>query len=178
MTFQAEDALDQAMVLGYGADNGPLLHLIGEIMRILAPRGEWLDDHATSISVALGLNRLLQRLGTPDHYDITEYDIARNDPRRRVDELLFDLGDDGSDHPGPLTGNQRWAAEKRRRFGTLLSARLIKMRQVVRNALEAGPSREPPPADPSIQARWAAVLAKEAGKVEAIESEVSPPNET
>jgi hypothetical protein len=91
----------------------------------------------------------------PAQYDIADHDLPKNDPRRLIDVLLFELGDDGSAHPGPLTYLQRWAMEKRRRFGPALSARLIEMHKVVRSALQDAPPPKLPEADSPGLKIWA-----------------------
>ncbi len=45
-SLESDKSLDQAMVLAYGPDNAGLLCLIGEVLRIVTPHGEWLDNDA------------------------------------------------------------------------------------------------------------------------------------
>ncbi|SRR6266851_1790076 len=149
-SLESDKSLDQAMVLAYGPDNAGLLCLIGEVLRIVTPHGEWLDNDAGFDAAAGGIVRVLRRLRAPG-----DGTTAESGPDARVDALLWDLGDTGEDHPGQLTARQRWAAEKRRRLGEELSARLKTMREAVR---EGAPPRDAPEADPEAVAAWGAAL--------------------
>jgi predicted transcriptional regulator len=145
-SFRDADYLDQAMALACGADNAGLLSLIGEVLRIVTPHGEWLDSDAGFDAAAGGIVRVLRRLRAP-----SDGTTAESGPDARIDALLWDLGDTGEDHPGPLTARQRWAAEKRRRLGEALSARLTAMREAVREGM---PDRAVPEGDPEQLKAW------------------------
>lgn len=147
-SFRDSEILDEAGRLAYGEDNNGLRHLVGLVINLLAPRGAWLDDAETSKAVGDGLAHLLRRLHAPEDGRIEEHG-----PAARVDSMLWDLGDDGSAHPGPLSTSQRWAEEQRRRFGRTLSGRLIAMHGAVKKALRSRPPRDPEP-NPEIQALW------------------------
>ena len=114
-------------------------------------------------AIGRGFVRVLQRvIRSPADGHV----VHDRSPEGRVDALLYDLGDDGSDHPGPLSARQRWAAERRRRFGTALGSRLIEMRRTVREAAETMPPREPPQADPEHLAMWDAAFAQAHARIE------------
>jgi hypothetical protein len=154
-SYRDDQSLAEAMTLSYGEINGGLVRLHGEVLRVLAPRGEWLDDGSTRERVVRGIVRLHQRLAAPDDGHISR----DNSPEGRVDVLLYELGDDGSAHPGPLLAQQRWAAEIRRHLGPMLRERLIEMHHTVKAARQAMPPQERPPVDPEISRQWGAAFA-------------------
>jgi hypothetical protein len=165
--FDDRDALDRAVTLAYGANNGPFLHLIGEALGVLAPRGEWLDDEKAVASVATGFIHLLRRLRAPD--DGTP---GTGLEAEHVDRLLYDFGDDGTQHPrSPVGAHQRWAEEKRKRFGPAVGPRLIRIRGALRKALEEGPGREMPEPDPASAAIWEPEIARIDERVETPEGD-------
>lgn len=146
---ERDRTLADAMVLAYGPDNGPMLHLLGEVLRLLAPRGEWRDDATIRASLTRGFVQVFRRLAAPTdgHF------IDDKSPEGQIDRLLLELGDDGSAHPGALTHLQRWAAERRRRLGDL-GPLLIDMHRVVKQTRQAMPPGDPPKADPEKVASW------------------------
>jgi hypothetical protein len=155
-SFDNEDALDRAMTWAYGEDNAGLLHLVGHILRVVAPHGgEWLEDEAAAASVARGLVHMLRRLRAPDDGTMAERGIEK-----RVDDLLFDLAYVGSEHGSTGSPRDRRAAEQRRRFGSVIAANLIKRRRAVTEALEAMPTREWPQPDPSSVDSWEPIISR------------------
>jgi hypothetical protein len=114
-TFLEEDLLGQALLLAYGPDNGGLIILVGEVLRMLDPRGQWRDHPEHGEAVRRGCAHLLKRLqSAPEPVTIAD----ENSPEGHVDKLLLDLGDPGS----------RWAKGIRRRLGALAPL-LIEMRR-------------------------------------------------
>ena len=155
-SFEDEDALDRAMVLAFGADNGPLLFLVGEVLRVAAPHGGgWLDDDAGAKDVAAAFVHLMRRLRAPDEGVMT----ASDGVEKRVDSLLFDLGYDGREHGAPNSPRARWAAEKRSRFG-IYAERLIRYRLAVMKELLAQPPREMAKPKREDAASWERVSAR------------------
>jgi hypothetical protein len=146
---ERERTLAEAIFLIYGPDNGPLLHLVGEVLRSVDPRGQWRDDPAKGKLIVRGIARLLHRLQTPDDANI----LLDGSAEARIDALLLDIGNDGSDHPGSLAHVHRWAEEIRRRLGPL-GPLLIEMRRIVRSHLEAMPARETPQPNPEHDEGW------------------------
>jgi len=154
-SFEDEDALDRAMVLAFGADNGPLLFLVGEVLRVAAPHdGGWLDDDAGAKDVAAAFVHLLRRLKSPN-----DGATASNGVEKRVDDLLFDLGYTGAEHRAPESPRARWAAEKRSRFG-IYAERLIRYRVAVMKELLAQPPREMAKPKPEDAASWERAIAQ------------------
>src|SRR5215472_18764726 len=148
-SFEDEDALDRAMLLAFGADNGPLLFLVGEVLRVGAPHGGgWLDEDSGAKDVAAAFVHLLRRLRAPD-----DGATASNGIEKRVDDLLFDLGYTGAEHRAPESPRARWAAEKRSRFG-IYAERLIRYRVAVMKELLAQPPREMAKPKPEDAASW------------------------
>jgi len=150
-TLDEQDALDRAMILAYGADNGPLLHLIGEVLRVAAPHGgEWIENDAALQDVAAGLVQLLRRLRAPD-----DGAMADSGVEKRVDDLLSEqLGYTGvKDSP-----RARWAAEKRKRFG-IYAERLTRYRRAVRERIPSDESREMAKPEPEDAAGWGRAIA-------------------
>jgi hypothetical protein len=152
-SFEDEDALDRAMLLAY-ADIGPLLFLVGEVLRVAAPHGGgWLDDDASAKDVAAAFVHLLRRLRSPDD-GVT----ASNGVEKRVDDLLFDMGYTGAEHRAPESPRARWALEKRRRFG-IFAERLIRYRMAVMKELLTQPPHEMAKPKPEDAASWARAVA-------------------
>jgi hypothetical protein len=148
-SFRDEDILGQAMTLAYGQPNAALLCLLGETLRTLAPRGEWLNDPASRDAVARGFLRLLRRLAAPEDGHV----FRDGSSEAKVDRVLFDVGNDGSGHPGPLGYAHVWAAEVRRRLGSL-GPLLVEMRRTVREVQETMPPTERPAPDPAKVDSW------------------------
>jgi hypothetical protein len=119
--------LAEAVFLAYGPNNGALLHLIGEVLNIVDRRGQWRDDPSQNETILRGVVRLLRRLQAPDDVHVFQDDSVEG----QVDTLLWDLGNDGRDHPGPLMHVHRWSAQIRRRLGDI-GPLLVKMRRTVR----------------------------------------------
>jgi hypothetical protein len=145
------------MVLAYGADNGPLLHLIGEVLRVVAPRGgEWLEDDAALRDMAVGLVHFLRQLRAPD-----DGTMASEGVEKRIDDLLFDLGYDGSEwgHGADQSPRARWAAKKRGQFG-IYGPLLMRYREAVTRVLLEQPPREMPRPEPSAQESWDRIIAE------------------
>jgi hypothetical protein len=153
-SFGEADALDRAMVLAYGADNGPLLHLIGEVLRVVTPYGGWLNEEAAVEVVSDGLAHLLNRLRAPS--DVV---VADDGVERRIDSLLFDLGYDGSEHRPSDNPRARWAAEKRKRFG-IYGPRLVQFRKAATKELLAREPREMAKSAPADAASWDRIIAE------------------
>lgn len=149
-SFRNEDALDQAMSLAYGEPNGGFLHLIGEVLRLAAPRGEWLEDDAAAERTVRSIVQVIRWLRAPDD----GHDDKRDELEARITSLLYDLGDIGEVHQGART---RWAAEKRRRFGAEIGDRLTRKMRAVRTHREAQPAGELPKPDPAT-ASWDRVV--------------------
>jgi hypothetical protein len=155
-TFEHENTLSEIMGLAFGEANGGLMLLSGEALRVFVPHGEWVDEPATYETVARVFVRLLQRVVRSP----SDGHIARDGSlEARVDSLLYELGDDGSAHPGPLLAIQRWAADRRKWFGPTLAARLIEMHKAVKDALPA--KREAAEPDPeSTASSWERAFTK------------------
>jgi hypothetical protein len=158
-TYEEQDALDRAQVLAFGPDNGPLLFLVGEVLRIAAAHGgEWLDDDAAAKDVAAAYVHLLRRLRSPD-----DGATASNGVEKRVDDLLFDMGYTGAEHRAEQSPRARWAAEKRSRFG-IYAERLIRYREAVTKELQAQPPREMAQPPPDV---WEHAIARQIAQAEA-----------
>lgn len=156
-TFEGEKLLTASANLAFGCEaNAALVHLLGEITRMLAPRGQWLDEPAGRDATFRGHVHLWQRLAAPGDTHVV---LDQTSPEGKVDDLLFAIGDDGSDHPGPLLAQQRWAAEVRERLGPI-GPLLVEMRQVVKKALQAMPPRDLPAPDPETSHLWDKALAR------------------
>jgi hypothetical protein len=152
--LEHERSLAEAMVLAYGPDNGPLLHLIGEVVIVpVAPRGQWRDDASLKQRIQLRTARLLDRLQAPEEV-ARFYSQKRTTDEESVDKLLFEIGNDGSETRGPLFSEHRWAAEIRRRLGSHFGQLLVDMRRRVKEHLESKPPWEPAPSNPEHDALW------------------------
>jgi hypothetical protein len=155
-SFERGRALDEALTFSYGEDAAGLLRLLGEVIRSapgacgLSSHSDWLNDPSALAMAARGVMRVLQRLQPAGEVKVTPHGAEH-----RADALLWDLGDDGSVHPGPSAER---AADMRQRLGRTLDARLVEMRRRDLAALQAGPARELPQADPEIAASWDRVL--------------------
>jgi hypothetical protein len=156
LSEEIETRLERSVDPGYGPDHGPMLHLIDQVVRTVDPRGQWRDDPAKGTLIIRGIARLLHRLQAPDDAHV----FLDGSVEARIDELLFDLGNDGSDHPGSLAHVHRWSEEIRRRLGGL-GPLLIEMRRAVREHLESMPPSKPPEADPQLVATWTPRLERE-----------------
>jgi hypothetical protein len=157
-SYERGRVLDEALNFAYGEDGAGLLRLLGEVIRDapgacgLSSHSNWLDDPSAYAMAAQGAIRVLQRLQPAG-----EIKEGQHSPEHRADALLYDLGDDGSIHAGPPAER---AAEMRQRLGRTLDARLVEMRRKDRAALQAGPPRELPQADPAIAESWNRALEK------------------
>jgi hypothetical protein len=155
-SYERGRVLDEALNFAYGEDGAGLLRLLGEVVRAapgacgLYSYGNWLDDPSAYAMAAQGAIRVLQRLQPAG-----EIKDGQHSPEHRADALLYDLGDDGSIHAGPSAER---AAEMRQRLGRTLDARLVEMRRKDRAALQAGPARELPRAEPAMVESWAGHL--------------------
>lgn len=131
----------------------PLVVLTDEVTRVVDPRGRWRENspmgEAAAAAIVRGIARAVKRLRTPDDPHV----YRDGSVEARVDALLWDLGNDGSEHHGPQTHVHRWSEEIRRRLGDLGPV-LIEMRRTVRAHLEAMPPAEPPPSEPEHDELW------------------------
>ena len=158
-SFEEADALDLALALAYGADNAGLLHLLGHVLRVVAPHGgQWLDADAASTEVARGIVHVLRRLRAPDDGHIG----MDGSVERRLDRLIYDSLGAGENEN---SARGRWAAEQRQRFGSEIGNRLLRIHRAISPAMEAENAR--------IAASWDRAIAKHNAKIDAeIEDEV------
>jgi hypothetical protein len=147
---RALDILGEASRFAYGGpDNAGLVRLFGEVVREFFPRGVSLDDPAAIATISRASARTFARLRAPEDLHVFQDQSIEG----RVDALLFHLGDDGTDHPGPALTRQRWAKDVREHLGAALSERLAAMRIAVRDHLQSLPPA-PPPTNPKSEALW------------------------
>jgi hypothetical protein len=125
-------------------NRAPLLHLFEQLARVVDPRDRWRENsplgEASRQALAVGLHHAMQRLAHPDDAHV----YRDGGIQAQVDQLIWDLGNDASEHRGPLLHVHHWAAGVRRYLGPL-GPLLVRMRQSVREHLEALPA-EPLPA--------------------------------
>jgi hypothetical protein len=150
LSEEIEATLEQRVA---SADRAPLINLLDEVIGIIDPRDRWRENspigEAVSESIVRGVTRLIRRLRAPDDAHV----FRDGSVEAKVDELLWDLGNDGSEHRGPLTYVHHWSAQCRRRLGPL-GPLLIEMRRGVREHLESMPAREQPQPNPEHDEGW------------------------
>jgi hypothetical protein len=157
LSEEIEVTLEQRVA---AADRAPLVNLLDEVISAIDPRGRWRENspigEAVSESIVRGAARLIKRLRAPDDAHV----FRDGSVEAKVDELLWDLGNDGTEHRGPLTHVHHWSAQIRRRLGPL-GPLLIKMRRAVREHLESMPPSEPAQPKPEHVEIWDKPLAAE-----------------
>jgi len=90
LSFDYEDAFEQAMILAFGPDNAHFVYLLAVVVNAFAPQGQWRDDPTIGRSIARGYARLFERLGAPGNGALI--DDIKNPEDRVVDKLLDELG--------------------------------------------------------------------------------------
>lgn len=143
------DQTQQTLALLLGEDDGALLLLIAQVLRVVKARGEYLDNPAAYEKVARAIGHLFKRLSAPEDGHVRR----DNSLESEVDKLLYELGAEPYQPWGAPTYLERWAQEQRARLGRF-GGLLVKMQNVVRNHLQGMPPAEPPPASPEAEEMW------------------------
>jgi hypothetical protein len=147
LSEEIEAILERSVDPGYGDDHGPFLCLLHEVLRVIDRDAKYLRDREFSEPMLRATIRLLHRLQAPaDTHVYLDGSIEA-----RVDELIFDVGNDGSEYHGPPSHTTRWAAGVRKHLGAF-GPLLVDMRRAVRKSAETLPPGAPPRVDPASDA--------------------------